>query len=89
MGVTAAVPSSGPSPIEGVIAAEAFISPISIEVTGVFVLGALIFVLTYLNLHDESRLANDRIETLLAMSLLPLSVTFATILIFASLLAIQ
>lgn len=65
--------------------AISLLSPVGLGVGGIFVAASLIFLLAYLDLYDASESNDPQIRTTLAITIVPLLLTFAAIVLFKSL----
>lgn len=65
--------------------AISLLSPVGLGVGGVFVAASLIFLLAYLDLYDASESNDPQLRTTLAVTIIPLLLTFGAIVLFKSL----
>ncbi len=65
--------------------AISLLSPIGLGVGGIFVAATLIFLLAYFDLFDTADITNPQLRTTLLVTIVPLLLTFAGIVLFQSL----
>jgi amino acid transporter len=77
MGLTAIVSSATST-------AVSMLSPVGMGVGGVFVAGALLFLLSYLDMLDASSVEDQQLRQTLVAIIVPLAVVFAGVVAFQS-----
>lgn len=84
MGLTAIVSSSASSASSAGVSASvtSLLSPVGVGVGGIFVAGALVLLLAYLNLLDASERSLDGVRRTVLTAVVPLLVTFAGVVLF-------
>ena len=84
MGISAIMSSAS----AGVSPATSLLTPTGVSIGSIFITVSLIVLLAYLDLFNASERDDDRIRTTLVSAVIPLSFTFAAIVLFEALAVI-
>lgn len=87
MGLTAIISSSASSSSAsaGSAAATSLVSSVGLGVGGIFVAVALVLLLAYLDVFNAADWGDERVSKMLVATILPLGVTFGSIVLYQSL----